>query len=77
MYLVALLCAALASAPAFGQAWPAKPLRIIVAGAPGSSLDIPVRLLAEKLKDRIGQSVVVENRVAAGGTVAADAAPGS
>jgi tripartite-type tricarboxylate transporter receptor subunit TctC len=49
-------------------------VRIIVAGAPGSSLDIPVRAVGEKLKDRLGQPVVVENRPAAGGTVATDAA---
>jgi tripartite-type tricarboxylate transporter receptor subunit TctC len=48
-------------------------VRIIVAGAPGSSLDIPVRAVGEKLKDRLGQPIVVENRVAAGGTVATDA----
>jgi len=46
----------------------------MVAGAPGSSLDIPVRAVGEKLKDRLGQAIVVENRPAAGGTVATDAA---
>jgi tripartite-type tricarboxylate transporter receptor subunit TctC len=62
--------------PAFGaaaQEWPSRPVRIIVAGAAGSSLDIPVRAVAERLKDRLGQPVVVENRPAAGGTVATDA----
>ena len=63
----------LLAAPAWGQSWPAKPVRIIVAGAPGTSLDIPVRLVAERLKDRLGQPIVIENRVAAGGTVAAEA----
>lgn len=58
---------------AWGQPWPSKPLRIIVAGAAGSSLDIPVRAVGEKLKDRLGQPIVVENRVAAGGTLATDA----
>ena len=73
MYLIVLLLAALAWAPAFGQAWPVKPVRIVVAGAPGSSLDIPVRAVGEKLRERLGQPMVIENRVAAGGTVAADA----
>jgi len=73
MYLIVLLCGVLAWAPAFGQAWPVKPVRIIVAGAPGTSLDIPVRAVGEKLKERLGQPIVIENRVAAGGTVAADA----
>lgn len=73
MNLIVLLCAALAWELAFGQAWPVKPVRIIVAGAPGSSLDIPVRAVGEKLRERLGQPMVIENRVAAGGTVAADA----
>ena len=68
LLLVMLTCAA-----AHGQSWPTKPVRIIVAGAPGSSLDIPVRAVGEKLKDRLGQAIVVENRVAAGGTVATEA----
>jgi tripartite-type tricarboxylate transporter receptor subunit TctC len=68
LYLIFLV-----AGPAWGQQWPTKPLRIIVAGAAGSSLDIPVRAVGEKLKDRLGQPVVVENRVAAGGTVATDA----
>ncbi|TAK85839.1 MAG: tripartite tricarboxylate transporter substrate binding protein [Betaproteobacteria bacterium] len=59
---------------AWGQTWPSRPIRIIVAGAPGSSLDIPVRAVGEKLKDRLAQPIVVENRPAAGGTVATDAA---
>ena len=67
------LLALLAWSSAYGQPWPAKPVRIIVAGAPGSSLDIPVRAVGEKLKDRLGQPILVENRVAAGGTVATDA----
>lgn len=71
---LAIVLCLLASAPALGQAWPGRPVRIIVAGAPGSSLDIPVRAVGEKLKDRLGQPVVVENRPAAGGTVATDAA---
>ena len=69
-----LLWGLIASSFACAQSWPTKPVRIIVAGAPGSSLDIPVRAVGEKLKDRLGQPIVVENRVAAGGTVATDAA---
>lgn len=69
-----LICSLFLAGTAFAQPWPAKPIRIIVAGAPGSSLDIPVRAVGEKLKDRLGQPIVVENRPAAGGTVATDAA---
>ena len=69
-----LIWAVLFATTALAQPWPARPIRIIVAGAPGSSLDIPVRAVGEKLKDRLGQPIVVENRPAAGGTVATDAA---
>jgi tripartite-type tricarboxylate transporter receptor subunit TctC len=66
-----LLSLALAAPAAFG--WPERPVRVVVAGAPGSSIDIPVRVVGERLKDRLGQPIVVENRPAGGGTLAADA----
>jgi tripartite-type tricarboxylate transporter receptor subunit TctC len=56
------------AAPA--QAWPDKPIKFIVSAGPGSSLDTLARVIADKLKDRLGQSVIVENKPAAGGTVA-------
>ena len=63
----------LVAAGAHAQAWPSKPLRIIVAAPGGSSLDVIARPLADKLKDALGQAVIVENRPAAGGTQATDA----
>ena len=56
-----------------GQGWPAKPIRFIVAAPAGSSLDAIARPLADKMKDSLGQAIVVENRPAAGGTQATDA----
>jgi tripartite-type tricarboxylate transporter receptor subunit TctC len=50
------------------QTFPAKPVRLIVSGAAGGSLDIPARAVAERLRDRI--QIVVENQPAAGGTIA-------
>lgn len=55
------------------EAWPTKPLRIIVGYASGSSPDVQARMLAEPLSKALGQSVVVENRPGAGGNIGADA----
>ena len=73
--LAALLLGIAAAAPfgaAQGQAWPDKPIKLIVAAPAGSSIDVLARTLGDKLKDRLGQPVVVENRPAAGGTAATD-----
>ena len=51
--------------------WPQKPLRIVVAAPAGSSVDIVARLIAEPLRARLGQAIIVDNRPAAGGTLAA------
>ncbi|MFO1283266.1 MAG: tripartite tricarboxylate transporter substrate binding protein [Burkholderiales bacterium] len=66
----ALGAAALASAPLAAQTWPDKPVRILVPAPAGSSLDVLARTIGDKLKDRHGHAVVVENKPAAGGTVA-------
>lgn len=54
---------------AAGQAWPARPLRAIVPVGAGSSTDIVHRLVLEQLAAELGQPIVVENRVGAGGTI--------
>jgi tripartite-type tricarboxylate transporter receptor subunit TctC len=58
--------------PAFAQPWPARPVRIVVPAPAGSSLDVIARTLGDKLKDRWGQPVVVENRAGAGGVLGMD-----
>jgi len=58
--------------PASAQGWPARPIKFVVAAPAGSSIDVLARTIGDKLKDRLGQPVVVENRPAAGGTVATD-----
>jgi len=67
---VAALSLAALQPSAFAQTWPDKPIKFVVAAGPGSSLDTLARVIGDKLKDRLGQSVIVENKPAAGGTVA-------
>ena len=55
------------------QAWPAKPLRIVVAYPPGGVSDVVARAIGEKLATQIGQPVVVENKAGASGSIGMDA----
>lgn len=60
--------------PAAAQAaWPSRPVRIVVPTGPGSSLDLIVRAMSEKLAARWGQPVVIENKPGAGGMLGLDA----
>ena len=59
---------------AYAQAWPAKPVRLIVSYPAGGGLDITARLLAPKLADALGQPVTIENRGGSGGVIGGDAA---
>jgi len=66
------LLASILGAGAMAQPWPAKPVRVLVPAPAGSSLDIIVRTLGDKLKDRWGQPVVVDNKPGAGGMLGMD-----
>src|ERR1700730_1689989 len=70
--LLLLMFAAASISPllAIAQAWPDKPIKFIVAAPAGSSLDVLARTIGDRLKDRLGQPVVVDDRPAAGGPVA-------
>ncbi len=67
-----LLSPASSALPARAQQnWPQRPLRILVGTSPGGSPDIIGRLLADKMADRLGQSITVENNTGGGGGIAA------
>jgi tripartite-type tricarboxylate transporter receptor subunit TctC len=68
-----VLAALAAGLPAWAQsAWPSKPVRVVVPAPAGSSLDLIVRAMSDKLATRWGQSVVVENKPGAGGMLGMD-----
>ena len=58
---------------AWAQAYPARPVRLIIGVAPGSAPDILGRLLAQWLSERLGQPFIVENRPGGGGNIAIEA----
>jgi tripartite-type tricarboxylate transporter receptor subunit TctC len=65
------------SAPAAAQAWPAKPVRVIVPFGTGGGTDIQARLLADNLRRGTGQTFIVDNRSGAGGLIGAQLAVNS
>lgn len=71
--LAFVLCALLPLLATAQERYPNRPVRFISSGAPGTALDILSRMYAEKVSQRLGQQVVVENRGGAGGTIATHA----
>lgn len=67
--IVRLFAAALAAFSLQAQAWPDKPVRIIISFTPGSATDIVARVVGAKLSEYWGQPVVAENRAGAGGSI--------
>ena len=69
--LSALAALAVAPSAVWAQAYPAKPVKLIVPFAPGGTTDIVARILAEKIGPALGQTLIVENKAGAGGSVGA------
>ena len=71
--LLPAIAAAIALAPGLASAqYPAKPVRMVVGFPPGGGTDVVARIIVPRLGENLGQSVVIENRPGATGTVAAD-----
>jgi tripartite-type tricarboxylate transporter receptor subunit TctC len=70
--VLAFVAGVLGAPSLFAQAWPAKPVRLIVPAPPGSAPDFLSRLLAPKLGDAWGQPLVIDNVLGAGGNIGTD-----
>ena len=70
--VAALLAAVLLAGQAAAQAWPSKPVRVVVPLSAGGFADVPARLLAPRLSAQLGRQFYVENRPGAGGTLGTD-----
>ncbi|HEU0290298.1 MAG TPA: tripartite tricarboxylate transporter substrate binding protein [Burkholderiales bacterium] len=70
--LVLSVLGVVSAQPASAQAYPARPIRLIIAVPPGGAADFTARVVGQKLADALGQNVVGENRGGAGGTIASD-----
>ena len=70
--LAFLLSALVFSLPALSQAYPSRPVRIVVPLSPGGFADTPARMLAPRLSEQMGRQFFVENKPGAGGTIGAD-----
>ncbi len=71
---MAVLCAASAPMALAQDKYPSRPIRLLLGFAPGGGSDLVARLIAQSLGERLGQSIIVDNKPGAGGNIAADAA---
>lgn len=70
--LCAAALAAVSMAPVLAQPWPGKPIRLIVAQAPGSATDMVARIIAPAMAETLGQPLIVDNRTGAGGVLGSE-----
>jgi tripartite-type tricarboxylate transporter receptor subunit TctC len=71
--LLTLACAAMGGQGVSAQAYPERPIRMVVPYPPGGQFDIHARLLGDKLKDILGQPIFIENRPGAATMIGAEA----
>ena len=71
--IVCALALGAVSGAALAQAYPNKPIRMLSGFAPGGAVDIAARTMATSMSGELGQQMILEHRVGAGGTVAANA----
>jgi tripartite-type tricarboxylate transporter receptor subunit TctC len=74
VFIRVALLASIGVTAAFAQGYPAKPIRIVIAQAPGSATDVVARVVGNRLSEGLGQPIVVEARPGAGGVVGTEAA---
>src|SRR5690349_20560430 len=67
---VLLSCIAVLAFAAHAQGYPTRPIKLMVGFEPGGNTDTVARVVAQKLGDRLGQQVIVENKAGAAGTIA-------
>ena len=70
--LSAAAALSLSSTTVVAQAYPARPIRVVVPFSPGGAVDGPMRLIGQELSKRMGQGIVVENKPGAGATIGSD-----
>ena len=77
LIFAALLTALVASASAWGQAYPTKPVRLIIGGLPGTAPDIIARIIAPSMTESMGQSLILDNRGGGAGLLGAQITAGA
>ncbi|MEX2036752.1 MAG: tripartite tricarboxylate transporter substrate-binding protein, partial [Xanthobacteraceae bacterium] len=71
-FVLAAVAAALIGSAAQAQDYPNRTIKVVVPFAAGGAVDVLARLVAAKVADQVGQTVIIENRPGAGGTLGAD-----